>query len=154
MDDKTAESFAEHVKDAATQVMTQLPREFPKYADEVKNLAEAVMSVFQTPDFLHGFQRWILVVSMVNQASQCDCSDDEKHEFLRRCDAILTGHTMSWQLELFDNLLSDLPGLDRPTIEKVVSAMADKMTANITQVDKVEVPDYVPSDWDNGKNGD
>src|SRR5688500_6562607 len=117
MDDKTAESFANHVKTATEQLMEQIPREFPKYTDEVENLVTALMTVFHAPDFIHAFQRWVMIGTMVHQSSHCDCGDDAKHEFLRRCDGILSGHMMSWQLETFDALLSDLPGLDREIID-------------------------------------
>lgn len=149
MEDKTAESFTEHVMLAATQVHEQLPHEFPKFADNAEELARVIMSVFETPDFMHGFQRWMMIGSMVHEGTHCNCGDESKHEFLRRCDSILSGHTMTWQLEMFDSLLSSLPGLDRTTIELVVGAMANKMSATLTQVDEVEVPDYVPADWAN-----
>lgn len=150
MSDTVAEKFAEHVKSAAIEIRDNVSREFPNQSESAQVIFEIIGGVFMTPDLMHGFQRWMQIGKMIQSSAECDCDDHDNHAFLRRCSDIMLGHTMAWQIDTFRNLLEGFD-LSPEVLDQVVEAFARKLAADLVKVEKVEVPDYVPSDWESNE---
>jgi hypothetical protein len=150
--DNAMERFAEHVKESSKTIAEEVARLHPKFAEEAVSLANALRdSAFKTSEFEIGFIRWMHVCGLIHQASKCDCEQGAaRHNFLKSCDQVLTGHAIMIRSEMLIDILKDWD-LDSETIDKVVQAMTTHTLSHVMNED-VKVPDYVPAEWDEDGN--